>query len=80
MLNFERCLEPVGAKHAQAENHLQSLGGKTEDSGLGDDKSGEGWEGPETSFKATETIRGRKTTQRAWVTRDRTAFQQQDLD
>lgn len=45
----------------QAENHLQSLGGKTEDSGLGDDKSGS-WKGPETSFEATETIRGRKTT------------------
>lgn len=38
----------------QAENHLQSLGGKTEDSGLGDDKSGS-WEGPETCFEATKT-------------------------
>lgn len=41
-----------GEKMFQAENHLQSLGGKTEHSELGGNRFGS-WEGPETSFEAT---------------------------
>lgn len=81
MLNFERCLEPVGGETcSERRTTCRAWEVDGRDSGLGDDKSGS-WKRalrplPRAQLKQLEVG---KTTPEGVGDRDHTAFQQQDL-